>query len=90
MKTMKHYYDLYLKCDVLLFRKFRNGTLKNYGLCPSYYLSAQAICWDAMPNMTTVELELISDANLYLFFEKGMDSRVFYICKRYIQANNKL
>ena len=45
MKTMKHYHDLYLKCDVLLladaFEKFRNNSLKNYGLCPSHYFSAQ-------------------------------------------------
>ena len=44
MKTMKDYHDLYLKCGVLLltdvFEKFRNNNLKNYGLCPSHYLSA--------------------------------------------------
>ena len=41
IKTMKNHYDLYLKCDVLLladvFEKFRNNSLKNYGLCPSHY-----------------------------------------------------
>ena len=55
MKTMKDYHDLYLKCDVLLladvFEKFRNNSLKNYGLCPSHYLSAPALSWNAMPNM---------------------------------------
>ena len=44
MKTMKDYHDLYLKCDFLLladvFEKFRNNSLKNYGLCQSHYLSA--------------------------------------------------
>ena len=43
MKTMKDYDDFYLKCDVLLladvFEKVRNDSLKNYGLCPSHYLS---------------------------------------------------
>ena len=38
------YHGLYLKCDILLladvFGKFRNNSLKNYGLCPSHYLSA--------------------------------------------------
>ena len=42
MKTVKCYHDLYLKLDVLLladvFGKFRNSSLKNYGLCPSHYL----------------------------------------------------
>ena len=75
MKTMKDYQDLYLKCGVLLladvFEKFRNNSLKNYGLCPSHYLSAPALSWDAMLNMTKVELELIPDPDMYIFFEKG-------------------
>ena len=61
MKTMKDYYDLYLECDVFLladvFEKFRNNSVKNYGLCPSHYLSAPALSWDAMSNMTKAELE---------------------------------
>ena len=40
MKTMKDYHDLYLPCDVLLladvFEKFRDFSLKNYGLCSSH------------------------------------------------------
>ena len=50
MKTMKDLYvnlDLYLKCEVLLladvFEKFRNNSLKHYGLCPSHYLSESAL-----------------------------------------------
>ena len=46
MKTINDYHDLYLKCDVLLladlFEKIRNLSVKNYGLCPSHYLSAPA------------------------------------------------
>ena len=45
MKTINDYYDLYLKCYVLLladvFEKFRNNSLRSYGLCPSHYLSTQ-------------------------------------------------
>ena len=44
METMKNYYKLHLKCDVLVlshvFETFRNNSLKNYGLCPSYYFCA--------------------------------------------------
>ena len=46
MKIMKEYHDFYLKCDVLLltdiFERSINSSLKNYGLCLSYYLSAPA------------------------------------------------
>ena len=59
MKRMKDYHDLYLKFDIILsankFEKFRNNSLKNYGLCPSHYLSAPALSWDAMLNMTNVK-----------------------------------
>ena len=75
MKTMKNYHDLYLKYHVLLlanvFLKNRNNNLKTYGLCPSHYLSAPALSWNGMLDMTKVELELIPDPDMYLFFEKG-------------------
>ena len=55
---MKGYHDLYLKCDVLfladVFEKCRNSRLKNYGLCPSPYLSAPTLNWDAVLNMAKV------------------------------------
>ena len=93
MKTMKDYHDLYLKYDVLLladvFEKFRNNCIKNYGLCPSHYLSAPALSWDAMLSMTKVKLELISDPGMYIFFEKGIRGGVSYISNRYSKANNK-
>ena len=92
MKTMKDYHDLYLKSDILLladvFEKFTNS-ITNYGLCPSHYSSAPALSWDAMLNMTKVELKFISDLDMYIFFEKGMRSGVSYISKKYSKANNK-
>ena len=55
MKTIKDYQNLCFQCDILLlagvFEKLRNNSLKNYGLCPSYYLSALALSWNAMLNM---------------------------------------
>ena len=91
MKTMKDYHDLYLKCDVLLlanvFENFKNESLKNYGLCLSHYLSAQALSWDVILNMTKVKLDFIPDPDM--FFEKGTRGGVSYISNRYSKANNK-
>ena len=42
-----------------------------------------------MLNMTKIEVELISDSGMYLFFEKGMIGRVSYLSKRYSKAKNK-
>ena len=93
MKMMKDYHGLYLKCDVLLlvdvFKKFRSDSLKNYGLCPSHYMSAPALSWDAMLNIKKIKLELISDPDMYIFFEIGIRGGVSYISNRYSQANNK-
>ena len=65
MKTMKDYHDFYLKCDVLLladlFEKCGNNSLQNYELCPSHYLSASDISWDAMLKITKIKLEAITD-----------------------------
>ena len=75
MQMIKDYHDFYLKCDVLLlanvFEKFRNNSSKNYGLCPSHYLSAPGLSWDAMLNMTKIQVELISDPDMYILTEKG-------------------
>ena len=55
MKTMKDYQDLYLKFDILLlanvFEKFRNNSLKNFGLYPSHYFSAPGLSLEAMPKV---------------------------------------
>ena len=53
-----------------------------YGLCPSLYSRQPALSWNAMLNMAKVELDLISDAEIHLFFEKGIGSGVSYSSKR--------
>ena len=92
---MKGYHDLHLQYDVLfladVFEKIKNSSLKIYGSCPSHYLSAPALNWDAMLNMVSVNLELISEsgADVYLLFEKCMRGGVSYIFKIYSKSNNK-
>ena len=80
---MKDYHDLYLKCYVLLlanvFEKFRNNSLKNYGFCPSHYLSVPGLNWDAMLKMSKIKLELIPDPGMYIFFEKRTRGVISYI-----------
>ena len=42
-----------------------------------------------MRNMTKFKLELISYADMYLLFVKGMRDRASYVSKRYGKTNNK-
>ena len=93
MKTMKDYHDLYLKCDVLLladvFEKFRNNSFRNYELRPSHYVSAPGLSWDAMLKMIKIELDLVPDPNMFIFFEKGTRGEISYISNRYSKAKNE-
>ena len=42
-----------------------------------------------MLRMTRVQLNLVSDIDIYLLFEKDMAGHFSYIFKRYRQANDK-
>ena len=61
-----------------MFETFGNKSLKNYGLYPNHYLSAPDLRWDAMLRMKKIELELISDPVMYIFFEKGTRGGIYY------------
>ena len=41
-----------------------------------------------MLKMAKMELELITDPEIYIFFEKGMRGGVSYISNRYSETNN--
>ena len=73
-----------------VFEKFRiNGFKMNYESYPSHYLSAPGLKWDAILKMTKIELELIPDPQMYIFFEKEKRGEISYITKIYSKANNK-
>ena len=87
---MRDYYNLYLKTDVLLLvdKKHISTFLKYYGLDPCHYFSSPRLSWNAMLKMTEIELELISDNEMYLFIEKVMIGVISYIAKRFSEANS--
>ena len=72
-----------------MFETFRNKNLENYGLCPSHYMSAPGLSWDTMLKMRKIELELIPDQDMFIFFNKGTRGGISYISNRYSKANNK-
>ena len=93
MKTFKEYHELYNITDVLLladvFENFRDICLKIYGLDPVYYFTTPGLAWDACLKMTSIDLELLSDPNMLLMFEKGIRGGISIISNRYGEANNK-
>ena len=93
MKTLKDYHDLYNETDVLIladvFENFRDLCLKIYELDPVYYYTAPGLSWDACLKMTDIQLELLSDPDMLLMFEKGIRGGISIISNRYGEANNK-
>jgi len=94
VSTMGEYHDLYLKTDVLLltdvFENFRTTCYSYYSLDPACYLSAPSLAWDAMLKMTDIEIENITDYDLYLLIESAIRGGMCSVgSKRHVKANNQ-
>ena len=92
-KTIRDYHDLYLKSDVLLladvFENFRKTCLKHYKLDPAHYYTSPGLAWDACLKTTGQYLQLLSDYDMLMMFERGIRGGITHISKRYAEANNK-
>ncbi|CAB4017999.1 Gastrula zinc finger [Paramuricea clavata] len=91
-QSLGDYHDLYLKSDVLLladvFENFRNVCLKAYNLNPCHFYTIPALAWQACLKMTEVELELLTDPDVYLFIKEGLRGGISMISNRFSKANN--
>jgi hypothetical protein len=84
-KTLGEYSDLYLKVDVMLladvFENFRDICMKTYNLDPAHYYTAPGFSFDCMLKYTEMKLELLTDYDMLLMFEKGKHIFLFNIIK---------
>ena len=92
-RNLGDYHDVYLRTDVLIlaegFEKIRQVCLKVYKLDPVHF-SAPNLSWHAMLNTTLVDLGLLSDIDMLLFFERGIHGGLDGIGElRHFRANNR-
>ena len=91
-KTMADYHDIYLKLVVLLladiFEKFRKTCLEFYSLGPIHYYTTPGLALDAALRMSRVDLQLITDSDMYNFIENSICGGISMIPTRYAQADN--
>lgn len=91
-KNLSDFTEVYVKQDDLLLadviENFTDVCLEKYELDPFHYISAPSLSYSAMLKMTGVELELLTDRDMYIFFEKGIRGGVSVITGRYGKANN--
>ena len=93
IKDLGEYHDLYLKSDVLLladvFEEFRNVCMENYSLDPAWYYTSPGLSWNALLKVSGAKLELLTDPDILLLFEKGIRGGISMISNRFGKANNK-
>ena len=74
-------------CNV--FENFRKVCKNIYNLDPCQYYTTPGLSWDAMLKTTEIELELLTDINMYNFVMKGIRGGIVQCSKRHVTANNK-
>ena len=93
IKNLGEYHDLYVQSDTTLladvFENFRDKCIEIDEVDPAHFLSAPGLSWKACLKKTKVELELLTDTDMLLMFEKGIRGGMCQATYRYAKANNK-
>ena len=91
-KSFMDYHKYYLTSDVLLLTdiwyNFKNLCMDIYKLDPIYYYTAPSLSWDAFLKLSKVELELLTNLEMFEFVESSIRGGLSQISTRYAQANN--
>ena len=93
IKKVGEYHDLFVQLDTLLladvFENFIDKCMETYELDPAHFLSAPGLAWQACLKKTEAKLELLTDNDILLMFEKGIHGGMCQVSHHYAKANNK-
>ena len=78
--------------DVILlanmFEEFRDTCLEHYKLDPANFYTSPGLAWKACLKKTGIRLELITDPDMLLMFERGIRGAIAQAVHRYALTNN--
>ena len=87
------YHDLYLRTDVVLlanvYEAFRDTCLRHYKLDPAHFYTSPGLAFKACLKHTGIKLELFTDPDMPLMFERGIRGGITQAVCKYASANNK-
>ena len=79
------YHDVYLQLDVLF---SKSSARLAWNLDPLHYYTTLGLAWDAALRMSRVDLELITDEDMYNFVENSIRGGISMISTRHARANS--
>ena len=92
-KNLGEYHDLYVQTDILLladvYKKFKDKCIEIYEPDPAHFLSTPGLVSHAYLKTTGIKLELLTDHDMLMMFEKGIRGGMCNAICRYAKANNK-
>ena len=91
--NLGYYHYLYLRTDVVLLANmcevFRDTCLKHYKLDPAHFYASPGLAWKACLKHTGIKLEVLTDPDRLLMFERGIRGGITQAVCKYASANNK-
>ena len=72
-----------------VFQKFSNFAYETYELDSRHSYTLHGFSWQAMLKLTKMELELISDPDMYLFLMDNIRGGISVCNKKHVIADNK-
>ena len=87
------YHNLYLRTDVALlanvYEAFRDTCLNHYKLDPAHFYTSPGLARKACLKCTGIKLELVTNPDMLLTFERGIRGGITQAVHKYASANNK-
>ena len=91
-QTLWDYTSFYQKVDIVgladVFEKFRTDYLSSYGLDPVFFYSLPGFAWAAMLKRSQVNLEQMTDYDMFCFYEQSIRGGLTQVTQHYAKADN--